>query len=77
MRGGDVIVELTSRCGDHWQLKWPNPCAQALTFPSNKIAQNIELTKSLPKSAIGKTSARREALAGALKIAPRIVYQTS
>ena len=50
MRGGDVIVELASRCGDTLELKLANPSAQALTFPPNRIAQNIELSKSLRKS---------------------------
>jgi hypothetical protein len=39
----------------HWQLKLLNPSAKAL-LPNrlNKIAQNTEFTKSLPKSAIEK-----------------------
>ena len=44
MRGGDVVMELASRCG----------YTMAVEVALNKIAQNIEFTKSLPKSAIEK-----------------------
>jgi len=58
MPGGDVIVELASRCGDTLAVEVANPSAQALTFPPNRIAQNIELSKSLPKSATSVISSQ-------------------
>ena len=50
-------MELASRCG----------YTVAVEVAPNKIAQNIEFTKSLPKSAIEKILPG-EALAGALKL---------
>ena len=50
MPGGDVIVELASRCGDTLELKLPNPSAQALKLLLIKLLRTVELSKSLPKS---------------------------